>query len=60
MNDEVIAVDDRAVKSKDGDPARSWTDVLPEDDLIDAADEFEDALREELLRTGVIEVWPGG
>ena len=60
MNDEVNAVDDRAVKSKDNDPGRSWTDSLPEDDLIDAADEFEDALREELLRTGVIEVWPGG
>jgi len=59
-NDEVSAVDNGGVKSKDSDPGRSWTNSLPEDDLVDAADEFEDALRDELLRTGVIEVWPGG
>ncbi|MGC5221106.1 hypothetical protein ACPW96_00765 [Micromonospora sp. DT81.3] len=53
-------MDNGAVKRKDSDPGRSWTNSLAEDDLMDAADEFEDALREELLRTGVIEVWPGG
>jgi hypothetical protein len=59
-NDEVSAVDNGAVKDKDRDPGRSWRSSLLEDELVDEADEFEDALAEELLRTGVIEVWPGG
>ena len=59
IDDEVNAVDDGAAKAKDADLGRSWTDSVSEDDLVDSADEFEDALRGELLRTGVIEVWPG-
>jgi hypothetical protein len=56
----VSAVDVRGVNRTISDQGRPGATSFVEDDLVDAADEFEDALREELLRTGVIEIWPGG
>lgn len=42
----------------EGAPKTPTTDdAIEEDELLDEADEFEEQLAAEMLRTGVIEVW---